>query len=373
MSKLKSFVVKTKRIKTGKNKDGSRNYVNYLMNNDEQSHIGTNIVNLSPFPKNQFLANVEKLIEEKNKGCKTKIGSDLQSFTFNLPNVVDCNLEQWNELKNQVVDYFKKEFDIDEDKIFVVLHDEKTKNSHLNVCVCRVNKDSDNKLYSVRELDQHSVRLATQKLFNNFVANNLNYDKNNYYVVNKYKEKNISLIEARKREIEGTAKIIESQEQAILDYDRIIREKELKIEKVEEFYSKVKLSTENALKSLKDTEKVIEEKKSIKEKLDQSIKNNTLLRIIKKSILAITGKSDKETELEKQIYLLERKEQELELKIMSEKTNGKELDKKHKDELERIKTKYEEKLEQQQQIIDQQKQQLNKSQSPGGKNTNKLK
>lgn len=238
--KLKSFVVKTARIKNGKDNRGGNNFISYLLNENVAAHKDTKIIQFGNEEKNSFVRRINEMAEQKNYGCKTKIKSNFQSFTFNLPNGINCSEEQWKILNEKVLDLLEKEIGVDRKNVFSVLHEEKHSNSHLNIAVSRIGY-KDGKLVSINELDQKKILFLTKQVFNDFVKNDLNYNIEDYVVQDRYQGKDMPLWKCRIEEQRQELAVID-----MVDYrsTKVVEEAERNIKQV---YEKDLVETRQAL------------------------------------------------------------------------------------------------------------------------------
>lgn len=305
---MKNFIVIARPVKN--HADGVSNLLRYLNNPNEPSHKNTEIVvfqdNCAEFKKSCIMNANELYLQNKKGGRKVK--NLAQSFSLNLPKSIACSVDQWNSIEDGISSHICDYLGIERGDVYLNVHKERLKNSHLNVVVKKVVFDKKQQKYrSLYNLDRLNFLYSLKCKFNEMVKKHCNFDVVDYQVVNKTEPavqkfnyiqsvglpalvNQVDQLEVQKTALEVSVRAFEAQK---LDLD-----------------VKIALSRENGLKQLLKTREFIEgfnkklrkKQKELQEKqLElQELSNNKFIRMIK-SILKNTEVED----LRKMVYQLE--------------------------------------------------------------------
>ena len=179
---IKNFVVITQRIKD--KSDGLIGYVNYLRNENTNSHKDTKILELPKSNADEFL---KKTIintvnfDNNNKKGGRKVESLAQSFDFVLPPTVpNPTIDQWKLIYRDVLKTAKTTLGLEAENLnvfaehcFANIHEQK--NPHLNLLIPRIYKEQ-----RLEKLDQKRLLGDLKKSFNTAVMLHCNIDFKQY-------------------------------------------------------------------------------------------------------------------------------------------------------------------------------------------------
>lgn len=183
---LKNWIVKTKQIKKGEK--GFKNHVNYLVNGDRVSHVGTDITVLNDASEAILNEVDNRTLHRQENGLRGGGVRNLAtSFIVSLPtDIKQPNEEEWKQIGLYGIKKIAEKLEIDYKDLkkisHIVLHHEKDKPSHIHVLVGNV---LDNEV--IKGVSQFKATHEFKKSVNYSVKQLLNEDNNNYVPKSKSK------------------------------------------------------------------------------------------------------------------------------------------------------------------------------------------
>lgn len=171
---IRHWTVVTERVSD--KSTGLATYMQYLANNNHKNHKKTVIQEITNNGPEFFAFTAKNAMEKDLQSRGKRVASYAQGFNLTLPNEFQPNATQWKKIYFEVRDALKTHLNLTNESFYCNLHEEPTKNSHLNLLVSRCN---DGGKLNV-ELDKYSTLGLVKKTFTQAVLKHCNISTENY-------------------------------------------------------------------------------------------------------------------------------------------------------------------------------------------------
>lgn len=171
---IKNWTVVTERVKN--KATGLATYQQYLSNTTHKNHKKTVIHEITNNSSDFFAFTAKNAMEKDLNSRGKRVASYAQGFNLTLPNQFQPNATQWKKIYFEVRDALKTHLNLTNESFYCNLHEEPTKNSHLNLLVSRCNEGG--KLNT--DLDKYSTLGLVKKTFTQAVLKHCNISTKNY-------------------------------------------------------------------------------------------------------------------------------------------------------------------------------------------------